>query len=71
MASDDNDSSSNFFTDNLDRNDTERDLYAILHINKDVQNEKLFSYYLIKYLLGRFNSNSTSLSSFNTSLSPR
>jgi hypothetical protein len=39
MASDNNDSSSNFFADDLDRNDTERDLYATLHINKDVRNE--------------------------------
>ena len=37
MASnDDNESSSNFFTENLERNDNERDLYAILHISKDV-----------------------------------
>jgi hypothetical protein len=37
MASnDDDESSSNFFTDNLERNDIERDLYAILHISKDV-----------------------------------
>jgi len=30
------DSSSGFFSDDLDQHDTERDLYAILHINKDV-----------------------------------
>ncbi|CAF3822124.1 unnamed protein product [Rotaria magnacalcarata] len=35
MASNDKDSSSNFFTNDLDRNDIERNLYAILHINKD------------------------------------
>ncbi|CAF4234565.1 unnamed protein product [Rotaria sp. Silwood2] len=37
MASNDDDSSSNFFTIDLERNDSERDLYAILHINKDVR----------------------------------
>ncbi len=37
MASNEDESSSNFFTDHPDRNDTERDLYAILHINKDVR----------------------------------
>ncbi|CAF0936200.1 unnamed protein product [Rotaria sordida] len=35
MASNNDDSSSNFFTNDLDRNDSERDLYAILHISKD------------------------------------
>jgi hypothetical protein len=30
------DTSSGFFADDLDQHDTERDLYAILHINKDV-----------------------------------
>jgi hypothetical protein len=30
------DNSSGFFSDDLDQNSTERDLYAILHINKDV-----------------------------------
>jgi hypothetical protein len=30
------DTSSGFFSDDLDQHDTERDLYAILHINKDV-----------------------------------
>jgi hypothetical protein len=42
MASNDDESSSNFFTDHPDRNDTERDLYAILHINKDVRTKKRF-----------------------------
>ena len=36
MASDDNDPYSN----NLDRNDSERDLYAVLHISKDVRDSK-------------------------------
>jgi hypothetical protein len=40
MASNDDDSSTNFSANDLDRNDTERDLYAILHINKDVRNRK-------------------------------
>jgi hypothetical protein len=44
MASNDDDSSSNFFTNDLDQNDTERDLYAILHISKDVRTRKLFLY---------------------------
>ncbi|CAF0971981.1 unnamed protein product [Adineta steineri] len=39
MASDDDeyndDTSSGFFADDLDQHDSERDLYAILHINKD------------------------------------
>ena len=30
------DSSSGFFPDDLDRSDPQRDLYAILHINRDV-----------------------------------
>ena len=30
------DTSSGFFPDDLDQHDHERDLYAILHINKDV-----------------------------------
>lgn len=42
MASGDNDyqddSSSGFFTDDLDQIDSERDLYATLHINRDVRN---------------------------------
>jgi hypothetical protein len=52
MASGDDDNSSSFFSDDLDRNDSERDLYAILHINKDVRNktEKYFSCYLLFYL---------------------
>ena len=42
MASGDNDyaedeSSSGFFPDDLDQYDAERDLYAVLHINKDVR----------------------------------
>ena len=30
------DNSSGFFPDDLDQHDNERDLYAVLHINKDV-----------------------------------
>jgi hypothetical protein len=38
------DNSSGFFSDDLNQHDTERDLYAILHINKDVCyfNQSLF-----------------------------
>jgi len=36
------DTSSGFFPDDLEQHDTERDLYAILHINKDVK-IRLFS----------------------------
>jgi len=47
MASNDDNSSSNFFADELDRNDIERDLYALLHINKDVRNRKIILLYII------------------------
>ena len=33
----DDDSSSGFFPDDLDQYDADRDLYAVLHINKDVK----------------------------------
>ena len=39
MASDDNDFSFNFSMNDLDRNNTERDLYAILHIHKEVRKD--------------------------------
>jgi hypothetical protein len=47
MGSNDDNSSSNFFADELDRNDIERDLYAILHNNKDVRNRKIILLYFI------------------------
>jgi hypothetical protein len=37
MASNDDNSSSSFFPDDLHRNAAERDLYALLHVNKDVR----------------------------------
>ncbi len=51
MGSNDDNSSSNFFADELDRNDIERDLYAILHINKDVQNRKIILLYFITSII--------------------
>jgi DnaJ-class molecular chaperone len=50
MASADDDTSSSFFPDDLDRNDTERDLYAILHINKDVRKSKNI-FHIIYYII--------------------
>lgn len=78
MASGDSDyaedeSSSGFFHDDLDQYDADRDLYAVLHINKDVTYFSVASPSSSSSLsvLGGSNDDSTSVSSVNSSLSSR
>lgn len=68
----DDDSSSGFFPDDLDQFDAERDLYALLHINKDVMFMQCSTFRRgHERFLGWCNNNSASLSSFNSPLSSR